>query len=103
MVLGHAALVAIMSATIFRPAQLEPWLWARAADCGWGAGEGTDLRMRWRSRPGQAASARGQSGGLREWKSAMRSHIAIGLEYIGQCALCGIFASSTPLALSFVR
>jgi hypothetical protein len=33
----------------------------------------------------------------------MRSHIAAGLEYIGQCALCGISASSVPLALSFVR
>lgn len=33
----------------------------------------------------------------------MCSHIAAGLEYIGQCALCGIYASSTPLALSFGR
>ena len=39
----------------------------------------------------------------RESNSAMRSHIATGLEYMGKCALRGSSASSTPLALSFVR
>jgi hypothetical protein len=37
--------------------------------------------------PTRFALARGQSGLLREWNSPMRSHIATGLEYIGQCAL----------------
>lgn len=32
----------------------------------------------------------------REWKSAIRSHIATGLEYMGQCPLHGISATSTP-------
>ena len=40
---------------------------------------------------------------LREWNSAMRAHIATGLEYIGQCALCGISARPTPSALSLAR
>src|SRR6185437_13775036 len=35
--------------------------------------------------------------------AAIRSHIATGLAYIGQCPLCGISASSTPLAASFAR
>src|SRR6516165_11407946 len=35
--------------------------------------------------------------------AAIRSHIATGLAYIGQCPLCGIAASSTPSAASLAR
>jgi hypothetical protein len=35
--------------------------------------------------------------------AAIRSHMATGLAYMGQCPLCGISASSTPPAASFGR
>jgi len=101
-VLNAAALV-VTSATPTRPARLSPAAGhaLRAAarqllkerTCGY-AGDPV---------PAMVVSADGQSSVLRPWNKAMRFPHRSRVGYTGQCVLCGISASSTPLAPSFVR